>query len=286
MKKILIGLLLLLATALLVSHRAQIAGFLAVLVGGAPGWIALAFAVQLAWQLSQTAQFRACYRLAGLDRPLVELLPVVFANNFVLIAAPSGNASTFALFWASARARQLPTAPVTVALLLFGLVQFASVCLLAALALLALFQGGGLTAVELLPAGLLFAITAALGGLLAIATGSPAAAERLLVALLQPLNRLATRLARRPLLEEARVHAFIAGLGESLRGLRGLRPAEALLPLLIALSGKALLALLLFALFHAFDHPPTLPVVTAGVGMASLFSIISPTRSASGWRRG
>src|SRR5437773_10151137 len=95
--------MLLLATLFLATQVNRLEDFVRILSTGHPVWIGLGVLLVLGWQVAQAAQFRAAHRAVGVRQSLLSMLPVVAAYNFVLIALPSANLSTFALCLATAR---------------------------------------------------------------------------------------------------------------------------------------------------------------------------------------
>src|SRR5439155_9396739 len=124
---------------------------------------------------------------------LLSMLPVVAANNFVLIALPSANLSTFALFLANARRQGAPPERTAIAVATFAIFQYLALSASIALALLALAVRGVLYPLEWLPALPVFALGLGQYAILLFAMHFPARLERAAVWLAERLNRLSRR---------------------------------------------------------------------------------------------
>ena len=119
-----LALVLLLATIFLATQLGQLRAFAQVLAQGQPAWIVLALAVEAIWQFNQAAEFQAAHRAAGVEQRVPQLLPAVAANNFVIVALPSGSVSTYALFLENARRQGLPRERVALAVAIYGIFQY------------------------------------------------------------------------------------------------------------------------------------------------------------------
>jgi len=265
--------LLLLATAILLSRLTQVTEFLQVIRRGRPLWIGAAFIVQAAWQINQVAQFRAAHRAAGVEQSLRQMAPVVLANNFALVAAPSGSASTFALFLENARQRNLSPSPVSLAVALFAVFQYLTTNITLAAALTLLYQRRALNAGETIPALIIFGVTLTMTALFMIGLGSVARLERLIA----PPIRLANRLLRRKLVSETAVHRFLADAEGGMDSFRHQPLTVRLAPFAFALGGEGLAMILLGAIFVGFRQPISPAAIVVGVSMSALFSVVSPT---------
>src|SRR5713226_5206908 len=105
--QLVLAIILLFATIFLATQFSRLADFARILSAGQPLWIGAALVGLAAWQVIQAAQFRAAFRAVAVEQSLLSILPLVAANNFVLLADPTGSVSTFALFIAHARRHRL-----------------------------------------------------------------------------------------------------------------------------------------------------------------------------------
>lgn len=275
--KLLLALVLLLATLFLSTQFSRLQDFLRILSAGQSGWIGLGLVGLVVWQLVQAAQFRAAHRAASVEQNLLSLLPVVVANHFVLFAVPTGNLSSFALFLANARRRGLSPERVAVAVALFAVFQYLAVAIAVGLGLAALAAHHALYPLEWVPALPVFAIALGQYAVLALALRSPARLERASTWLAKRVNRVGRRLLRRDLVLVERMDQIGANAADGLNSMRQKGPKAQLGLLLYGLAGQGLLGGVLAALLRAFGQPLSPTIVLAGLSMAGLFSVISPT---------
>ncbi len=277
MRRLVLAALLLLATVLLATQFSRLESFAAVLRQGDPGWLFLAFAAQALWQAAQAAQWLAAHRAVGLPLGYRAVLPPVLANNFALLAVPTGNLSTFALFAANAQRRGLSPAGAGVAVMVFAVFNYLVLAIFALAAAGVLAQRGQLNVVVGLP---VFAVTAVALGQYAVllwAMLAPAKFERGAGWVVARLNRLAQRVARRDVLAPARLPALIAEAAEGLAALRRHGWPTHLALFVCAFVPKLLQCGLFALVLRAFGQSATIDVVVTGVSLAALFSVVSPT---------
>jgi uncharacterized protein (TIRG00374 family) len=277
MRKLVFAVLVLVAVGFIVSHFSNFEKFIAVLQHGRPAWIGLAFVVQLAWLLNQAAQYRAVFRALGIRRTTTELVPLVLASNFLNVVAPSAGLSGIAIFLDDARQRGLPTGRVTLAGVLFTLIDYIAFCIVLALGLAVLFRRNNLSAIELIPSAIMFFAVIALSAIVVLGMRSAEALERVLVGGARTVNWIVRPIIRRGYLSESLAHEFAVDAAEGLHTLRGQPRENWFLPVALALSSRALMIALLFLIFMAFEQPFSVGTLTAGFSIGVLFQIVSPT---------
>lgn len=275
--QLLLVLVLLLALVFLVTQVNRLEEFLHILAAGHPGWIGLGVVALLGWQVAQAAQFRAAHRAAAVQQSLLSMLPVVAANNFVLIAVPTGSLSTFALFLANARRRGASPERTTVAVAIFAVFNYLALSIAIVLGLLALAVRHALYPLEWLPSLPIFAIALGQYAALLLAIRSPATVERVATWLAERANRLGQRWLHRDLVSVERVHRIGANAASGLDSMRQNGPRAHVLLLLYGLLSQALLAIVFGAVLRAFGQHVTLSIALAGLGVAGLFTVVSPT---------
>jgi uncharacterized protein (TIRG00374 family) len=275
--RLLLVLVLLLAVVFLVTQVNRLEELAKILAAGHPLWMGLGVLGLLAWQVAQTAQFRAAHRAAAVEQSMLSLLPVAAANNFVLMAVPSGSLSTFALFVANARRRGASQERVTVAVAIFAVFNYLALGITIGLGLLALNLRGALYPLEWVPALPIFAVAIGQYVLLLLALHQPAGVARIATWLAERLDRLSQRLLHRDLLPVERVQHIAANAASGLASMRASGPRAHLLLLTYGLLSQALLGAVLAALLRAFGQHASLSITLAGLGMAGLFTVVSPT---------
>jgi len=276
-RQILLIAVLLLATLFLATQLNRLEDFARILSAGHPVWIGLGALLVLVWQVAQAAQFRAAHRAAGVQQSLLSMLPVVAANNFVLIALPSANLSTIALFMANARRQGASPERTLVAVVTFAVFQYLALSTSVALALLALAVSGALYPLEWLPALPIFAIALVQYAVFLLALRWPARLERAALWLAERLNRLSRRVLRRELIALQRVHQAVANAAGGLESIRQNGARAQLILFVYGLLSQALLAIVLAVLLRAFGQHAYPATVLAGLGMAGLYTVVSPT---------
>jgi uncharacterized membrane protein YbhN (UPF0104 family) len=201
---------------------------------------------------------------------------VVLANNFILVAAPSGSLSTFALFAADARLRKLPASSVVLGVGLFAIAESAALSVFA-LAGLILGSSRRTLIVTLPPAVVMLALTAAYIAGLALGMRARPRLENWAAAAARRLNPITRRLFGREAAPEAAIHQLADDMAGDLARL-GRQP----LPLWFSAACTALLAkaglMALLALCGlAFGQRLSVPALVAGAAMAAALTIVSPT---------
>ncbi len=277
MRRLVLAALLLLATVLLVTQFSRLESFAAVLRQGHPGWLLLAFAAQALWQAAQAGQWQAAHRAVGLPLGYAAVLPPVLVNNFALVAVPTGSLSTFALFAANAQRRGLSPARASVAVMVFAVFNYLVLAVFALAAAGVLAQRGQLNLLVGVP---VLGVAAVAGGQYAVllwALLSPAQFERGAGWAVAWLNRLVQRVARRDLLAPARLPALLAEAAEGLAALRQRGWLAHLALFAFAFVPKLLQGLLFALVLRAFGQSVAVDMVVAGVSLAALFSVVSPT---------
>ncbi len=277
MRKFAFALILLLALSFVFSQFAHLEEFMAVLQRGQPGWIALAFLVQATWLLNQTAQYRAAYRVLGIERKIRDMLPLILASNLLNVAMPSGGISGVAVLLTDAQRHGYSTARVTLAGVLYIVFDYVAFSVVLALGLAVLIRRNNLSAIEIAPSIIMFCAAIGLSAIVLLGMRSADALERVLVWMARAVNWTVRPIIQRGYISETAAHNFAVEAAEGLKVLRQQRRGSWLFPIALALSNKALLIMLLFLIFLAFDQPFTVGTLTAGFSIGYLFTIVSPT---------
>jgi uncharacterized protein (TIRG00374 family) len=242
MRKFAFALILLLALSFVFSQFAHLEEFMAVLQRGQPGWIALAFLVQATWLLNQTAQYRAAYRVLGIERKIRDMLPLILASNFLNVAMPSGGISGVAVLLTDAQRHGYSTAPLAGVLnIVFDYVAFSVVL---ALGLAVLIRRNNLSAIEIVPSNIMFCAAIGLSAIVLLGMRSADALERVLVWMARAVNWTVRPIIQRGYISETAAHNFAVEAAEGLKVLRQQRRGSWLFPIALALSNKALLIML------------------------------------------
>jgi uncharacterized protein (TIRG00374 family) len=280
MRKLLIGLALLVGVLFILNHFTQFDEILVVLQRSDWRFIALALLCVAGWLLCTAATYQSVFAALGVERPLGPLVPLAAAANFVNVVAPSMGMSGMAVIISDARRRQLPSAHATVAGALFVLFEYAGFALYLVLGLLVLFRRDDISGPELAASGVLLAMTGVLLVILYLGMRAPTALGRLLRWIARSTNTLSAPFTKRKAISEERAEQFAHDIATGLHSAR--QPRKLWKPLFYALLGKGLLLGVLTSVFLAFQVPLSIGTLIAGFAIAYLFLIVSPTPAGVG----
>ncbi|HRN51147.1 MAG TPA: lysylphosphatidylglycerol synthase transmembrane domain-containing protein [Anaerolineales bacterium] len=280
MRKLFIGLILLLGVLFLLNHFTQFDDVVAVLQQSDWRFVGLALLCVAGWLLCTAATYQAVFAALGIERPLGPLVPLAAAANFVNVVAPSMGMSGMAVLISDARKRKLAPAHATVVGALFILFEYAGFALYLVLGLIVLFRRDDITGPELAASGVLLAMTAVLLVILYLGMRAPVALGRFLRWIAHTTNKLSRPITKRDAVSEERAEKFAHDIAEGLRSAR--QPRKLLKPLFFALLGKGMLLCVLTAVFMAFQTPLSVGTLIAGFAIAYLFLIVSPTPAGVG----
>lgn len=275
-RKVVIFLLLGVAVLALVARIGQMAQFVAALQTAQVGWVVAALGAQLIWLWLQVEQFRATHQLAGSVQTLKSIIPVALANNFILVAAPSGSLSTFALFISDAQQRKLSQPKVMLGVMLFAVVEAVALSLSIGLALV-LNVAGKFFIIASLPAVVMLSLTLIYILALVLGMRAPDRLERWLIGLTGIINRITGRLFHRDVLPKTTIHQFALTLADDLTQLNRQPTRCWLWPILVAMLTKVSLMGVLALTALAFGQGLSVAVLISSVAVASTLTIVSPT---------
>ena len=281
MRKFLVALALLLGITFVITRFAEINHILEVLKRGSLLFLGLALLVEFMWMYNLGAFFQSVYTILGMIDRRVYLLRLVMAANFLNIVAPSGGLSGLAIFISDARRRKRSTARVTIAGLLFVWFDYWSILLLLTLGLGDLQKRGALHWAETTAALILLALALGLSLLLYLGLHSAKALGILLAGSARVVNFITSPFIHRRLFVVEHAYAFSEELANGISILR-YRSNWALLPFLYSILNKLLQIVILGLCFLAFQVEIELGAIVAGLSLAQLFLIISPTPSGLG----
>jgi uncharacterized protein (TIRG00374 family) len=281
MRKIIFILVFFLAIGFIALSFGEIEQTIATLQHAHLGFILVAALLQLGFLISETASYRALYRLMGIDENLRHLGLVVVAGNFLNVIAPSGGVSGIAIFVDDARRRDRPPGRTAAAAALYLFLDYAAFLCILGLGLLVLFRRGNLDAGEIGASALITFLCLTIGVLLHVGSQSGEKLGKILAYLARLINKILFPFYRRDYLREVRAHEFALEIAEGLSVLRTERRGL-LIPFTYALIGKIFQTLILMFVFLAFGVEFSAGTVIAGFAISYLFLIISPTPSGIG----
>ena len=201
-RRVLLWLLLIAFVWVVVTRVTEIQNLAQTLAGGIWGWVVVAAILQVLYYVVMTASYQAAFWTVEVRGRLLQLLPVTFAAIFVNVVAPSGNVSGMALWADDAARRGESPARTTAGALLQLIVDFTVFTLILAIGMVYLFLQHDLKVYEIVAALVLFLLTLALSGVLALGLWHPELLRRLLLWVKNAANGLAKRLKRADFLDD------------------------------------------------------------------------------------
>lgn len=244
-------------------------------------FVLIALMIEFGWFAVAGLTFRSLYLLLGIDETVYKLSLLSAAANFVNIVAPSAGMGGMVVFMSNAHRRGLSRGKITVASMLYILLDYIAFLVVLALGLIVLFRRNDLHGSELAASAIIFAIAAALGFLMYLGSRSATALGNALAWMARIVNRVAHPFIHREYLSEARAHEFAHDMAGDLKSLPE-RPRSLMLPLAYAFANKSLLMCILISIFLAFQVPFTAGTIIGGFAISYLFLIVSPTPSGIG----
>lgn len=285
MRRFLFAILILLGVVFLITRFGEVQQIWETLRKGDWRFIFLALIVQSIWVLNLGATYQSIYHSLGTHDRLKRLTLLALASNFANIVAPSVGMSGMAVFISQARKSGLPIGKVTLAGILFVLIDYAAFLCVLALGLTVLFRRNDLDPPEIIASILLFLLAVCMATLISIGARSPSTLGVILARLAHLINRLLHPFLKRDYLSEQRAHEFAQEIAEGLDALRS-DHRNIFSPFLHGLINKALLLIILALIFYAFQVPISIGTVVAGFSVGYLFMIVSPTPAGIGFVEG
>ncbi len=285
MRRFLFAILILLGIVFLITRFAEVQLIWETLQKGDWRFLLLAFIMQSIWVVNLGATYQSIYHSLGTHDRLDRLTVLALASNFANIVAPSVGMSGIAVFITQARRSGLPVGKVTLAGILFVLVDYASFLSVLAFGLVVLFRRNDLNPPEIIASLVLLLLAICMAVLIYIGARSPVTLGNILAALGRLVNRILFPFLRRNYLSVQRAHEFAQEVSEGLEALRS-DHRNLLPPLIHGLLNKFLLVLILAIVFFAFRVPISIGTVVAGFSVGYLFMIVSPTPAGIGFVEG
>lgn len=281
MRKFLIALILLLGVLFLILRFAEVQDILTILGHGNAWYIGMAVLLELAWLFNLGLTYQSIYQALEIPEEAFFLARMAVAGNFVNVIAPSAGFSSMALFISEARNRNLSSARVTIAAVLFIWFDYIATLIVLFFGLGFLAQRNTLHWSELTASLILLAGALGIGILLFLGMESAELLAKALTWLAQAVNFIVRPFLHRSYLSIERAYEFAHEAAEGVSTMRH-RPSMAVRPVLFALLNKLILISILSLSFLAFKVSFNLQTVVAGFSLASLFLIVSPTPAGVG----
>jgi uncharacterized protein (TIRG00374 family) len=281
MRKIIIGLALLLGGYFLFVKKAEVQTIFETLQRGDWRFVLLSLLVLVVWLFNVAASYLSIYRALKINEKIEKLVVMAAAANFINVVAPSVGMGGMAVFISEAKRKGYSAARVTVAGVLYVLFEYVGFLCVLALGLLVLFRRNNLNSAELFASGILVSLAVFLAVMMVLGMYSASALGRVLAGLAGLVNRILRPFIGREYLSIQRAHAFAHDVAEGLHELKR-EPKNLLLPGALALSSKAVLIFILMLMFLAFKQPFSIGTLIGGFSIGYLFLIVSPTPAGIG----
>ena len=280
MSKFAIIIVLFLAITLVVFSFSELQNVIFTLQRANAWFVLLAVLTEAGWAFVLGTIFHSIYSALGMQESQRRLVLVGLASTFLGVVT-TGAVGGLAMFLADGRKRGHPTGKVTVAGALYLLIDYAAFFCVLAVGIGVLIRRNNLRAGEISASLILLAVAVALGAILYLAYKSPVALGRMLAGAARIINRIVHPFIRREYLSEARAYEFASEVSSGLGSVPE-KPRTLLMPLLLGLLNKVLLALILMLCFLAFDVPFSAGTIVGGFAITYLFVIVSPTPAGVG----
>lgn len=281
MRKLLVALALLLGVLFILTRFAELNEVLAALQRGNLVFLSLGLLVEAAWIYNLSAFYQSVFKVLGIEEKRTYLVKLVTAAYFITVVAPSGGLSAIAVYIAYAKRRGLSTAKVTVACVLYVWFEYIGTLIISMIGLAELARLNHLHWAEVTASLILLGGALIIGLLLYLGMRSTRQLSQTLAWMARAVNAVLRPILRRDYLQRERAFSFSAELAEGMSALRN-NPRWASRPLLFTLANKALLMIVLLVSFLAFKVPVDGSTLVAGLSIAHLFLIVSPTPAGIG----
>ncbi len=237
----------------------------------------IALLVQILWAMNEAEAYRSLYKSMGIKESFTRLLLVASASHFVNIIAPSAGMGGVAVFVEDAGKRGHPYGRATAAGALYILIDYIGFLFVLALGLIVLSRRNELGTGAITASVIMFGIVLGLGAMVYIGSQSAQRLGDILFKLGNMINRVFYYFSHRLYLKNVeRAHTFANDIADGFSVLHG-DTRKLLIPIMHALTGKALQIGVLALAFLDFQTKFSAGTLIAGFSLAYLFMIVSPT---------
>ena len=281
MRKWVVLVALILGVVFTYNQMAEINSILATLRRGDWRYLFLAFCTMGAWFFVNGWLYHHIYIAMDMQESPWRLTTLSAAGEFANMIAPSMGMSQLAVFISEGRRRSLPSGRVSMASLLYILVNYLAFLIILTAGLFVLERRSILDTAILSAAGILACATLMVVFTLWIGARSENRLAHLLIQVSRPVNYLASFLSPRVPLSEIKLRNFAHHASTGLQIISA-RHQNLYFPLILALANKLMLIAVMALMFMAFQAPMTLGAVVGGWSVGYLFLIVSPTPNGIG----
>ena len=283
MRKIFIAIVMTAGIFFIFTQFAQLENIIKTVQRGDLRFLLLAVAIEFVWLINVAALYRTIYRVLGIEEALKDMLLVAAAANFVNVVTPTAGVGGVAVFISEARRKGYSRGRTTVASAIYVLFDYVGFLLVLAIGLFVLFRRDKLQMSEIAASGILLLIAGMILALLYLGMYSEQRLAKFLAWMAGIVNKIMRPFRRKKsdYIPLERAYAYAHDIFEGMQELRG-KPHELALPMLLALSSKALLIIVLLLCFLAFGVALSAGTLISGFSIAFLFTIVSPTPNGVG----
>lgn len=281
MRKFLIAVGLLFGVIFIAGHFSEVERIINTIQRGDWRYIVLALLLILLWLVNIAGSYKAVFQTVGIDEKLTRLTIMSAAATFINTVAPSAGIGGMAIFIAEARQKGKSGARTMVASALYVIYDYLGFFLLLSLGLLVLFRRNNLNMTQIIASVILLGICGGMVFLLYLGFKSEEALADALAWLAKTVNKILRPFLKRDRLSVDKARDFAHDAVQGISELRN-QPADLIYPFILALTNKAILLVIFFLMFKAFQVPVSIGTVVAGTSLTYLFLIVSPTPSGVG----
>jgi len=284
-RNLVIGIFFIIVVFFLLTRLTEISEIVNIL--STSNWLYVGCAVifEALWLINLGFTYQSIYDLLGLRSKKQRMVALTASANFVNIVAPSAGMSGFAVFLADGKKRKFPSGKVTIACMITLVLDYLALTILALLGIVVLIHRNSLSSSEIVGISIIFmAVLGILVGLY-ISAKSPERLTSILSGLIhfgarfiKPLRKKETELVEK-------ISAFSLDTSEGIHTILQ-NPKGLLKPIIFTFFNKTIQIGILFLLFMAFNTPYSVGTIVAGLAIANMFLIVSPTPSGIGFVEG
>ena len=281
MRKMILVVILCLGVTFVILYFSELQQIFTTIQRANPWYLAIALIIQVIWFAVVGLTYQSIYTLLGLKESRLHMMLLAVAANFVNVVTTSAGVGGMALFINDGQRRGQSSGKVTVAGVLYLLIDEASFLFVLAFGTIILARRNRLSDGDIAASLTLLAIACGIGLFLYLGYRSAKTLGNVLARLARIINAIVRPFLRREYLSEARAHTFASEVAEGISALPK-KPASLILPLLFSLFGKILLMGVLTCAFLSFNIPFRVGTIISGFSLGFLFLIVSPTPSGVG----
>jgi len=281
MRKLILAVILLLGVTFVILYFSELQQIFTTIQRANPWYLALALIIQMMWFVAVGLTYQSIYTLLGLKESRRHMMLLAVAANFVNVVTTSAGVGGMALFINDGQRRGKSSGKVTVAGVLYLLIDEASFLFGLAFGTIILARRNRLSDGDIAASLTLLAIACGIALFLYLGYRSAKTLGDVLARLARMINFIVRPFLRREYLSEARAHTFASEIAEGISALPK-KPTRLIPPLLFSLAGKILLMGVLTCAFLSFNIPFRVGTIISGFSMGFLFLIVSPTPSGIG----